>query len=386
MKIIFFCNDLPFFVNHFSTLAKVSYEKGHEVIVLAGGATPASVAALEGSGFRFKALNVSRSGINPFREFAVFLQVYKFIRKEKPDIVQLFTIKPCIYGGIAARLLAVRKVVGTVTGLGYTFTGNTKMAVVRKITLLSLYRFAFGGKKRDVNLVFENLDDKQFFEKQKVIAPANTSRVWGAGVDLKRFSEKQNSPYAQGASKILTVILPSRMLRDKGVLEFIGAANELKHDGIEVDMVLVGGVDSANPASLKESEIRLWVDKNVVSWLGHRSDMPEQLQRADIVCLPSYREGMPKVLLEAMSCGKAIITTDAPGCREVIESGIHGLIVPVADHMQLKQAILKLVKNPALVLSMGRASRRRAELMFADTMIADNYIALYETVARPGND
>lgn len=386
MKIIFFCNDLPFFVNHFSTLAKLSYEKGYEVLVLAGGATPASVAALEDSGCRVEALNVSRSGINPFREFAVFLQVYKIIRKEKPAIVQLFTIKPCIYGGIAARLLAVRKVVGTVTGLGYTFSGNTTMAVIRKNTLLSLYRFAFGGKKRDVRLVFENLDDKQFFEQQKVIAPAKTSRVWGAGVDLRRFSEKQNSPYAKGASKTLTVILPSRMLKDKGVLEFIGAAHELQQDRVEVDMVLVGGVDPANPASLKESEIHRWVDKNVVSWLGHRSDMPEQLQRADIVCLPSYREGMPKVLLEAMACGKAIITTDVPGCREVIESGIHGLIVPVADHMQLKQAILKLVNDPALVLSMGQASRRRAELLFADTMIADNYVALYESLARHEND
>ncbi|WP_161796347.1 glycosyltransferase family 4 protein [Arsukibacterium ikkense] len=384
MKIIFFCNDLPFFVNHFSTLARRTHEKGYDVIVLAGGATPEAVHSVERLGCRLIQLNISRSGTNPWQELAAFRQIWQVIRAENPDIMQLLTIKPCIYGGIAARFLKVPKVVGTVTGLGYTFSGSTLKAIIRKNMLLFLYRFAFGGSRRDVKLVFENLDDKSFFEQSKVILPAQTSRVWGAGVDLKRFSFKSQHPIA-ASDKVFRVVLPSRMLKDKGILEFIAAADILKNKGAPVEMVLVGGTDSANPASLKNEDIMQWVDRGVITWLGYRNDMPEQLQQADIVCLPSYREGMPKVILEAMACGKAIITTNVPGCREAIEPLVHGLIVPAADSAALAAAIVQLVENPKQLEMMGHAARQRATMLFADTMIADNYLSLYEVSAGFGS-
>lgn len=380
MKILFICNDADFFFNHFSTLAKYSCQEGHEVIVLCGGATSKYFATADDLGITLKTLDLSRSGVNPLKEISVLVDIYRTIKLEKPDLVQLFTIKPCIYGGIVARMLKVKGVVGTVTGLGYTFSGQSRLAAMRRSLLLMLYRLAFGGKKRRVRMVFENQDDKSFFEQKNVISPDKTIRVWGAGVDLQRFSQCSDSKINNIGHANPRVLLPARMLKDKGVLEFVAAAEELKKDNIAVEMVLAGGLDPANPASLKEHEIKSWVDRGIVTWLGHCSDMPTQLNKADVVCLPSYREGMPKVLLEAMSCGKAIITTDAPGCREVIEANVHGVIVPVADHIQLKSAILRLVSNPKLVSEMGAASRQRAEQLFGDTMIAKNYFTTYRTL------
>lgn len=379
MKLIFFCNDLPFFLNHFSTLLLKATEIDYDVTVIAGGYTSDSLKKMEKYKAKFIPLQISRTGTNIFSEIKVFLDIFKILKNTNPDTIHLFTIKPCIYGGLISRLLRIPNVVGTVTGLGYTFSGNGIFSKIRASLLLFLYRSAFGFNNKNTKLVFENSDDCDYFTSHNIIKKEKTSKVWGAGVDLQLFVPRVEYATQVSVNSLVKVLLPSRMLRDKGVVEFIEAAKIIKASNLPIEMILVGGVDTANPASFTEAELIEYVQQGFVNWLGFQSDMPSHLKNADIVCLPSYREGMPKVLLEALACGKPVITTEAPGCREVITDQIEGLIIPLRDGKALADAIVKISMCTDTRLRMGKASRERAEQLFSDVDIASKYIDLYKT-------
>ncbi|EOX4283935.1 glycosyltransferase family 4 protein [Vibrio cholerae] len=376
MKLVFFCNDISFFLNHFTTLLRKTIEQGYDVTLLVGGSNDKSIDIIRKYNVTVIPINITRSGVSIFSETMVFFEIFRILNNIRPDVLHLFTIKPCIYGGIIARLLGLKSTISTITGLGYVFSGHGFCARARSRFFIGLYRLAFGFGNDNVKLVFENSDDRNYFIENKVVNEKNTRRVWGAGVNLDFFSPDDKDKNGTRLN-VVTVMLPARMLKDKGVVEFVEAAKIIKCLQIPIEMVLVGGVDPHNPASFTEQELRTYVDMGIIQWKGFQSDMPMQLRSADIICLPSYREGMPKVLLEAMACGKPIITTDVPGCREVIVNEVHGLLVPVRNSHALADTIIKIASSWNIIHTMGKNSRQYALELFSDIDIAEEYISLY---------
>jgi len=328
-----------------------------------------SVDAIESRGYRHHDLALARGGRNPIRELVTVSQIHRLFRSVRPDVVHLVTIKPVLYGGVVARLLRIPAVFA-ISGLGYVFLTHGARARVQRALVWVAYWLALGHRKSRV--IFQNADDRDRFLAAGVVAPDRTTIIRGSGVDLSVFR-----PQAEPAGVPL-VILPSRMLWDKGVGEFVQAARVLRDDGIEARFALVGAPGTSNPARIPVQQLQAWQDAGAVEWWGHRDDMPAVLAGAHIVCLPSYREGIPRVLIEAAACGRAIVTTDVPGCREVVRDGENGLLVPAKDPARLAAALRSLIRDAALRSRMGSAGRRLVLAELAPDIVLGQTLALYD--------
>ena len=310
----------------------------------------------------------SKSGLGTtLRTMIELWQVFMAIR---PDVVHLVTIKPVLLGGLMARLAKVPAIVVAVSGLGYVFIARGIKAGLRRWIVSLLYRLVLDHP--NIKVIFQNADDRDSLLELTRLSPANVQLIRGSGVNL---SEYCFSPLPTG---VPVVLLAARLLKDKGVCEFVLAAQLLKQQGVSARFCLVGSVDPANPASLTETELVEWEEQGVVELWGHRSDMPETLSRAYIVVLPSYREGLPKVLLEAAACGRAVVTTDVPGCRDAIEPDISGVLVPVRDPSTLAIALKNLIGDPVRCLSMGKAGRKLAEQNFDVKQVIAIHLQIYQ--------
>ncbi|HEY4344150.1 MAG TPA: glycosyltransferase family 4 protein [Parvibaculum sp.] len=308
---------------------------------------------------------------SPLAELRFFLFVLRHVRRLRPHLVHAVTIRPVIYGGIAARLARVPTLVLSITGLGYIFIGTDAMARL----LRPMIEFAYSCAFRHPNsiAVFENDDDRDEFVRRELVS-SERSRTWlGGGVDLDIL---QVSP-DQMDEKML-VVLPARLLIDKGVREFVEAARSLRAAYGEVRFILVGETDSGNPATLSQAEIDAWVREGIVECWGWREDVPDIVRRAAIVCLPSYREGAPMALIEAAAIGRPVVATDTPGCRQVVVDGETGILVPVRDVPALAAALSRLLDDAGLRRRMGHAARLRAENNFSQTLAIKRLLALYE--------
>jgi glycosyltransferase involved in cell wall biosynthesis len=321
--------------------------------------------------------------------------VARLYRKLKPDIVHHVALRPVVVGGLAARLAGVKNVVSAVAGMGYAFaltpspspgesgepdgvravSGERRVShAARRLVGFVLKRLLRLAPARGVVIV-QNPDDAATVQGLGV-APERIRLIPGAGVDTERFAPR---PEPEGRP---VVMLASRLLWDKGVGEFVEAARRLKG---RARFVLVGAPDPGNPASVAEGDLYAWVQDGIVEWWGRRDDMAEVLSAAHIVCLPSYREGLPKVLLEAMACGRACITTDAPGCRDCVRDGDNGLLVPVKDAAALVAAIEQLLDDQNLRRRMGVRGRERAVAEFSQDRVIDATLAVYaEALVRRG--
>jgi glycosyltransferase involved in cell wall biosynthesis len=322
-------------------------ERGWQVHVAASDTGAA--AEVRAQGFRFAAVPLVRASVNPVVESTTLLAVMRLYARLRPDIVHHSTIKANVYGSLAARALRVPAVVNTVTGLGHALMEKPEEGIgarVRRRVAQALYAHTLTGVT-----VFQNTEQMRFFVERAWVRAERARLVRGAGVDLKRFS-----PALRPEAPLC--VLPARMLRDKGVGEFVAAARALKG---RARFALVGGLDLENRAGIARAEIEAWVQEGAIEWWGHRSDMPEVFRSATLVVLPSYAEGMPLALAEAQACGRACITTDAPGCREAIRPGETGLLVGVRDSVSLRRAIETLLDDPARVQRMGHAARLFAE-------------------------
>jgi glycosyltransferase involved in cell wall biosynthesis len=226
-------------------------------------------------------------------------------------------------------------------------------------------------------LILQNPDDEALLVNSGLVAAKRVRLIRGSGVDIQRFAPTLEAPTTP------VVMLPSRMLWDKGVGEFVEAAHLLRARGCTARFVLVGNGDPDNPASISEDQLKAWHDSGVVESWGHCSDMPATLAQAHIVCLPSYREGLPKVLLEAAACGKPLIATDAPGCREIVRHGENGLLVPLRDAASLADAIERLLADANLRCTMGQKGRRMVELEFSEAKVAQQTLAVYRELCPP---
>ncbi|BBO73551.1 glycosyl transferase family 1 [Desulfosarcina widdelii] len=308
--------------------------------------------------------------MNPFADLVLLMALYQWYVKERPDIVHHFTIKPVIYGSIAAKLAGVPKIINTITGMGYVFT-EEKVEFLRTV-VKRLYQIAL---QLSHYTFFQNIDDYQYFVSNHLIKFKKTGLLPGSGVDCSFFSPEFF--LCEANKDRLNVLMVSRLLKDKGIYEFIDAAKSIKETSPQINFQLLGGLDTRNPNVVPENELNQWIEQGIVEWLGEMNDVRPIIAAADLVVLPSYREGIPRALLEASSMCKPVITTDAVGCREVVDNEITGLIVPVRNSKKLAEAIRKILQNPEMGRQMGVAGRKKIKSEFDEKIVIDKTSQIY---------
>jgi glycosyltransferase involved in cell wall biosynthesis len=286
-----------------------------------------------------------------------------------------FTIKCAVYGSIAARLAGIPARVNAVAGMGYVFTSNAPRALVLRPVIRKLLRFALDGD--GARLILQNPDDVDLFARARLVKPDRVRLIPGSGVDCSRFTPPPTGAAAPAGRNRFRVVLPARLLWDKGVAEYVDAARQVRAAGLPIDFLLAGDPDPGNPAAVPEAVIRGWVAEGVVEWLGHVQDMPGLFHSVDAVVLPSYREGLPKGLIEAAACALPLVTTDVPGCREVVTDGVDGLLVPAKDARALAAAIIRLHEDPALRQRVAAAARTKALAEFDEQRVVERTLGVY---------
>lgn len=369
-SLMFVVNNPAFFLSHRLPIALAAKAQGYEVSVATMDGD--AVAAITAHGFRHCVLPMSRSGMNPLAELKTLYAIYRLFKIVDPDLVHLVTIKPVLYGGIAARLANVKGVVSAISGLGFIFTRERKgIDWVRMITQ-QLYRFALGH--RNSRVIFQNKNDRDILQGIGAVRENQVVMIRGSGVDLQAF------PALPEPAPPVVVIFVARLLKDKGLLEYVEAAGMAKERGKPWRWLLVGNPDSGNPASVTEQEARQWQDR--LEWLGERNDIAELYAASHIVVLPSYREGLPKSLVEAAACGRAVVTTDVPGCRDAIELGETGVLVPVRDASAIYEAVAQLAEDTPRRQAMGAAGRKLAEDAFDIRKVVQAHLDIYKSLEK----
>lgn len=365
--VLFLVTEDWYFLSHRLPMARAARDAGFRVAVATrvGEAAQAIVA----EGFEVFPLRLRRRGAGIGGELVAIAELVMLYRRLRPAIVHHVALKPAVYGSLAARLAGIGAVVNSVAGLGYAFIGREFKARLLKTAMLTAFRMLFRGRNRWV--VVQNHDDYRLFVDNHLTAPERTLIIRGSGVDTDAFQMRDEPPGP------LRVALVARMLWDKGVGEAVAAARRLRQWQVPVRLVLVGAPDPANPKSIPEAELRRWQDEGVVEWWGHRADIAEVWRQCAIAVLPSYREGLPKSLLEAAACGRPMVATDVPGCRELVRHEGNGLLVPAQDAEALAHAVRRLAEDAALRQSLGAHARRDVESHFSATTIARQTAALY---------
>lgn len=357
------------FVLHRLPMARAAREAGFKVVV--GTRVGDSRDQILSEGFDLVDVPFRRRETRPWTEADVFQRLWFVLRKYRPHLVHNFSLKPVLYGSVVAWPARVPASINSITGMGHIFTGSgSKVGLLNPVVRLALRTIL---RNRRSWAVVQNQDDRRELESMGV-PRSRTVLIEGSGVSLQDFKE---SPEPRGN---VVVTMVSRVLWDKGVGEFVKAAEILANDRPIADFVLVGDPDPENPASVPESQIQKWHDSGAIHWIGHQGDINGVWSRSHIAVLPSYREGMPKVLLEAASCARPIVTTDAPGCREIVTDGENGLLVPVGDPVALANAVKSLVQDRELRRCMGKVGRKRVEKFHSDEVVAKKTIALYRQV------
>ena len=372
--LMFVVNVDWFFLSHRLSIAQEAVRQGYKVHIATG--LTDKLHDLEREGLVVHPLALDRSSTGLGSALRTVFQLWRIFRTVRPDVLHLITIKPVLLGGIVARLARVPAVVAAVSGLGFVFVARGPNAVVRRWVVGLLYRIALGHP--NLKVIFQNPDDLRTVARMAHLPDSKVVMIRGSGVDLERFALM---PLPMG---IPVVVMAARLLVDKGVHEFVQAARLLKQRGCNARLTLFGTIDPANPTSITQEELDVWVREGVVEWWGHRSDMPQALAVAQVVVLPSYREGLPKVLLEAAACGRVVVTTDVPGCRDAIDPGVTGVLVPVRNAVALADAIEDLVSTPARCQVMGEAGRALAERAFDVRQVVATHLRIYqELIDRP---
>ena len=371
-RIIFVDNSIGSFRHDRMELCYAARDMGLEVHL----AAPVGPAAsdLEKEGFYFHDIAMSRNGTSLWQEPLTVSALFRLYRQLRPSLVHHFRLKPVLHGSLAASMAGIPAVVNTLTGLGYAFTDpSAKLALLRRLIAMGCRR-AF--HHNNLRVVFQNPDDRAIFIRDGIVAGHQTTVIKGSGVDITMF---RPSPEPEGEP---VVMLASRMLWDKGVAQFVEAAQILRAEGVKARFVLVGSSDPGNPAAIPVRQLEAWKDRGDVEWWGLRKDMPEVLAQSHIVCLPSYREGIPRILIEAAACGRPIVTTDAPGCRELVRPGENGLLVPVQDTVALVAALRTLIENAELRKAMGGYNRALAVQEFDLNFVISSYKGIYQDLLR----
>lgn len=369
-RLVYLVNIPRFFVSHRLPLAQAARDAGYEVHVAASALDEENVAAIEAAGFPFHGVTISQHGTNIVSEITTMRSIYQLYRTLKPDIVHQITVKPILYGGIAAQMLGVPAVVNAITGLGYVFTAHSlKWSMIRTATKIA-YRATL--EHANTRTIFQNPDDRERFVSSRMVRREKTVVIKGSGVDMVKF---QPQPETGGLPLIL---FAGRLLWQKGIGEFVEAARRFHAAGVPARFVVVGYSEPSSPSAVPTEQLESWNRDGLIEWWGRCTNMPEVFAQSHIVCLPSsYGEGVPKVLIEAAACGRAIVTTNTPGCREITRDGENGLLIPTGSSEALFAALKKLVEDAALRQQMGARGRQIAEAEFSLERICSETLALY---------
>lgn len=371
MKILLFANTDWYLYNFRLSLAKFINKKGIEIILVSPSGPYGS--RLEENGFRWISIPMERRIRNPWTEIKLLIHLTKLYKKEQPDLVHHFTIKCIVYGSLAAQFAGIKSRVNALAGWGHIFKSNTPQTLLFRLFLRRLFRVVLQGSKS--RLILQNPDDCQDFIKARLALPKHIRLIRGSGVDTERFlpvSVVKKTP------KIFRVLLAARLLWEKGVGEYVEAAKILKSRHQAIEFLLAGSPDTGNPAFVPLEQIVTWEREGVITALGHIDNMEQFLTQVDLAVLPSYREGVPRSLLEAAACGLPIVTTDVPGCREIVAHSVNGLLVPCRDSIALAEAIQYMMNNPQERARMGAASRTKVLAEFDQKIVLKKTFEVYK--------
>lgn len=366
--------NLVFLYSHFWPIASAIQDAGWELWIAADpNADPQRILD---AGMKFTPLYAVSGFRHVFLELRSIAGLNAVLRKVKPDVVHFIYLKNVLTGGILARLNRTPAVIGAITGLGSLFAEDRlDYRLIRRIVIAGL---KFGFQSRRSLIAFENADDQEYFVRRRAVRPEQSCIIPGAGVDRKAIA------YQPWQAESPIILCASRMIRNKGILELIDAHGELRRRGVNCELWLAGGVDEGNPTTLTEQELRSAEREGMVKWLGHRSDIHCLLRETSVFCLPTYyREGLPKVLVEAGAAGRPTVTTNVPGCREIIKHGVNGLLVPPRDVTALANALEDLLLHRDVCVEMGIAARRIFEDRFTLDAVLDSFSYCYRILDVP---
>ncbi|MCW9035024.1 MAG: glycosyltransferase family 4 protein [Rhodospirillales bacterium] len=370
-KLLFLVTEDWYFWSHRLPMARKAKALGFDVVV----ATRINQhqKKIEGEGFRVVPLSLDRKSKNPFKEIAAILDIAKIYRWEKPDLIHHVALKPVLYGSVAARLAGIKKVINAFAGMGFVFIAKGGVAQALRPFLVMAFRLLLNHSSSHV--VLQNHDDQELFQQLGIGKPERTYLIKGSGVSMTDF------PVAGEPTGTPIATFVGRMLWDKGVGELVEAARLLKEKGITITVQLVGTPDPANPKSIPQEILEGWKNEGVIEWLGHREDIADLWEASHIAVLPSYREGLPKSLLEAASCGRPMVATDVPGCRELVNEGSNGLLIPSQDAERLAEALEKLATDPTLRKKYGKQARLDVEASYSEEAVSEAIGLLYQQLS-----
>lgn len=359
-RILFIIVEDRYFISHRLHLAKFALNKGYEVGLICKISKYKDF--LNNEGIEVFDWSLVRGSFNPFFELKALFQLFSTFRRFAPTVIHAVALKPVIYSSLVSKLTFLRSKVFALGGLGFIFSSRKVLARFLRPVIAVLLKFAFIGK--GTRLIIQNNDDAKTLIDLGVAMESQIELIKGAGVDIQEFSYKEET------SAIPEVILPARFLWDKGIGEFVEAAKLLKNKGVKATFSLVGEIDPHNPECISQNQINEWEEEGFVKVIGFREDMVNCMQNCSIVCLPSYREGLPKSLLEAASCGRPIVATDVPGCREIVKNEVNGFLVPAKDSALLADSLYKLIVDKNLRKIMGKKGRELVERELSSEIVS----------------
>ena len=372
-RVLIVVNKAGFYLSHRREIGSELVRRGYEVSLVAPFDSAAE-AELEKDGLKLIEWKMNRSGKNPLNELKCFLSLCRIYKKYKPALVHHVTQKPVLYGSLAARITGVRRVINAVSGMGSAFISG---GLLSRCMFLA-HKVAHAG--RSCRTIFQNRDDLGEFVSRGMVRRSQSRLIRGSGVDPNEWI-----PAHEGLSKAPVVIVVCRMLYDKGIREAVEAASILQQRGVKMELHLVGGLDPDNPRAIPEKQLLEWTQSSNVKWLGEQEDVLSCLQFARIACLPSYREGLPRSLLEAASCGLPIVTTNVPGCREIVINGYNGTLVTCGDSMELAEALSAMLHDADLCKRYGENGRQMIiNECSIDKVVADHMLIYKELLLEHG--
>ncbi len=374
-KLLYVVNIPRFFLSHRMPLALAARQSGYDVQVATSVQDSDSVGSILDQDLRLHPIPLSQHGLNPLAELRTINALRRLYVALKPDLIHHISIKPVLYGGIAARLTRQRAIVHAMSGLGYVFTsGEWRASLLRQVTR-PLFRAVTASAQN--RMIFQNADDRQFFLKHGMISSEKAVLIRGSGVDENVFTAQ-----AETLDELPVVLFAGRLLWQKGIGEFVEVARRLRG---RARFRVVGYEEASSPLNVSAARLTAWAEEGLIEWLGKRDDMPQVYAASNIVCLPStYGEGVPKVLIEAAACGRACVTTDRPGCREIVRHGENGLAVPPGDIDALAAAVEGLIRDPALRQEMGAKGRQVVLEDFTLRQVIDETLKLYQELLDAG--
>lgn len=380
VDIFYVVNNAAFFVSHRLSIALAAREQGYSIMLVIGQAGSQTMelpalAILDQAGISYERISFTSAGLNPIRELIGLIQLLRLVKKNRPDLMHCISPKGILYGGLVAKIVKTRGLILAVSGKGFAFTEGGSLSNLRSF-ISSIYSIIlnFVLMHPNIRVIVQNANDRSDLSNQGILDPKDIILIPGSGVNLEKFIKFKIH------KKLPIILFPARMILDKGLGEFIEAAKELKKIMPEWRFILVGAADHKNPTSVSLEFLEQLNAEKITEWIGYVGDMTPYFAQASIVCLPSYREGMPKCLLEGAAAGCAVVTTDAVGCREAILPEITGFLVPVRDSKALKNALQVLMENRELRESFGRAGRNLAINKFSLDLVISKTLSIYGEV------